>query len=183
MSSLKECPVVFHQPVAWGDMDAFGHVNNVMYYRYFESGRIEYLSQVDVFSHGLVSVISANSCRYLRPVFYPDTLKVGVRVVELRNSGFRMEYIMHSTQQAQLVATGEAIVVMVDAQTFEKVAMPLELKQRIAALEANYGNELDIGLPSEKNSLSNIGRALRDNLRENIEQIVPKIGGKLHDRD
>lgn len=183
MSSLKECPVVYHQTIAWGDMDAFGHVNNVMYYRYIESSRIEYLTQVDAFSHGLVSVISSNSCRYFRPVYYPDSLKVGVRVVEIRNSGFRMAYVIYSNQQAQMVASGEAIVVMVDAKTFEKAAMPLELKQRIAALEANFGNELDIGLQNEKNSLSNIGRALRDNLRENIEQIVPKIGGKNHDRD
>lgn len=183
MSSLKECPVVYHQTVAWGDMDAFGHVNNVMYYRYIESSRIDYLTQVDAFSHGLASVISSNSCRYFRPVYYPDSLKVGVRVVEIRNSGFRMAYVIYSNQQAQMVASGEAIVVMVDAKTFEKAAMPLELKQRIAALEANFGNELDIGLNNEKNSLSNIGRALRDNLRENIEQIVPKIGGKHHDRD
>jgi acyl-CoA thioester hydrolase len=183
MSSLKECPVVYHQSVAWGDMDAFGHVNNVMYYRYFESSRIDYLTQVDAFSHGLVSVISSNSCRYFRPVYYPDSLKVGVRVVEIRNSGFRMAYVIYSNQQAQMVASGEAIVVMVDAKTFEKAAMPLELKQRIAALEANFGNELDIGLNNEKNSLTNIGRALRDNLRENIEQIVPKISGKNHDRD
>lgn len=183
MSSIKECPVVYHQTVAWGDMDAFGHVNNVMYYRYIESARIEYLSHIEAFNHGLVSVISASSCRYLRPVFYPDSLKVGVRVVEIRNSGFRMAYVLHSNQQSQVVATGEAIVVMVDAKTFEKAAMPLELKQRIAALEANFGNELDIGLPTEKSSLSTIGRALRDNLRGNIEQIVPKIGGKHHDRD
>lgn len=180
MNSIKECPVVYHQTVAWGDMDAFGHVNNVLYYRYFESARIEYLTKVDAFSHGLVSVISSNSCRYYRPVYYPDTLKIGARVVEVRNSGFRMVYVIHSNQQAQLVATGEAIVVMVDAKNFEKVAMPLELKQRIATLEANFGNELDIGLPNDKPSLTDLGRALRDNLRENIEQIVPKIGGKHH---
>lgn len=183
MSSLKECPVVYQQTVAWGDMDAFGHINNVMYYRYMESARIEYLTQVEAFSHGLVSVISSNSCRYFRPVYYPDSLKVGVRVVEIRNSGFRMSYVIYSNQQAQMVASGEAIVVMVDAQSFEKAAMPLELKQRIAALEANFGTELDIGLNTEKNSLSNIGRALRDNLRGNIEQIVPKISGKHHERD
>ncbi len=183
MSSIKECPVVYHQAVAWGDMDAFGHVNNVMYYRYIESARIEYLTQIEAFNHGLASVVSSSSCRYLRPVFYPDQLKIGVRVVEVRNSGFRMTYVLHSSKQQQVVATAEAIVVMVDAKTFEKAAMPLELKQQIAALEANFGNELDIGLNHEKTSLSNIGRALRDNLRENIEHIVPKKANKHIDRD
>jgi hypothetical protein len=95
-----------------------------------------------------------------------------------------MVYVIHSNQQAQMVATGEAIVVMVDAKNFEKVAMPLELRQRIASLEANFGNELDIGITNDKPSLTDLGRALRDNLRENIEQIVPKIGGKHnHDKE
>lgn len=183
MSSIKEYPLVYTQTVAWGDMDAFGHVNNALYYRYIESARIAYLTLVDTFKHGLASVVASNSCRYLRPVFYPDTLKVGARIVEVRNSGFRMTYVLHSEKQQQVVATGEAVVVMVDAKTFEKAAMPLELKQQIALLEASFGNELDIGLNHEKNSLSNIGRALRDNLRENIEQIVPKMGHKHHDRD
>lgn len=179
MNSLKECPVVYQQTVAWGDMDAFGHVNNTKYYRYMESARIEYLSQIEAFNHGLVSVISSSSCRYLRPVFYPDTLKIGVSVVEIRNSGFRMAYVLHSEQQGQVVASGEAIVVMVDAKTFEKAAMPMDLKQRIAALEAQSGNELEFGVNSEKSSLSHIGRALR----ENIEHIVPKISGKHYDRE
>ena len=183
MNSIKEYPVIYTQTVAWGDMDAFGHVNNVMYYRYIESARIDYLTQIEAFKHGLASVVSSSSCRYLRPVFYPDTLKIGVRVVEVRNSGFRMTYILHSESQQQVVATGEAIVVMVDAKTYEKAAMPLDLKQEIALLEASCGNELDIGLNHEKSSLSNIGRALRDNLRENIEHMVPKMGHKHYDRD
>jgi|JI8StandDraft_1071087.scaffolds.fasta_scaffold24545_2 acyl-CoA thioester hydrolase len=172
MNSIKECPIVHHQQVAWGDMDAFGHVNNVMYYRYIESARIEYLTQVEAFNHGLVSVVSSSSCRFYRPVFYPDLLKIGARVVEIRNSGFRMAYVIYSNQQGQMVATGEAIVVMVDANTFEKAALPMDLRQRIAKLEASVGHDLQISDHHEKNRLSEIGRALR----ENLDQIVPKIG-------
>lgn len=172
MNSIKECPIVHHQQVAWGDMDAFGHVNNVMYYRYIESARIDYLTQVDAFSQGLVTVVSSSSCRFFRPVYFPDVLKIGARVVEIRNSGFRMAYVLYSNQQSQMVATGEAIVVMVNAETFEKAAMPLELRQRIAKLEATVGHDLAIGEPNEKSRLSELGRALRDNL----DQIVPKIG-------
>lgn len=171
MSSIKECPVVYHQQVAWGDMDAFGHVNNVMYYRYIESARIDYLTQVDAFAHGLVTVVSSTSCRFYRPVYFPDLLKVGARVVELRNSGFRMSYVLYSNQQNQMVATGEAIVVMVDATTFEKAAMPMELRQRIARLEASMGHDLQLTEPPEKTRLSGLGRALR----ENLDHIVPKI--------
>lgn len=172
MNSIKECPIVHHQQVAWGDMDAFGHVNNVMYYRYIESARIEYLTQVEAFSHGLISVVSSSSCRFYRPVFFPDLLKIGVRVVELRNSGFRMSYVLYSNHQGQMVATGEAIVVMVNAETNEKAALPIELRQKIAKLEASVGHDLQLNEHQEKNRLSEIGRALR----ENLDQIVPKIG-------
>jgi hypothetical protein len=71
-----------------------------------------------------------------------------------------------------MVATGEAIVVMVDANTFEKAALPMDLRQRIAKLEASVGHDLQISDHHEKNRLSEIGRALR----ENLDQIVPKIG-------
>lgn len=167
---FRDCPVEFVQEVAWGDMDAFGHVNNVLYYRYIESARLAYLMKIKAFDGGLASVVAANSCRYLRPLFYPDQLRIGVQVVELRNSGFRMTYQLHSTQQDQLVATAEAIVVMTDAETGEKAALPAELRQRIMALEGSVGHELESAEP-EKLSLGDLRRAIKDNL----EHIVPKI--------
>lgn len=50
MSELKQYPVIYEQTVAWGDMDAFGHVNNAMYYRYVESARLAYLGILDKLS-------------------------------------------------------------------------------------------------------------------------------------
>ena len=83
-----------------------------------------------------------------------------------------MSYVLYSNQQNQMVATGEAIVVMVDANTFEKAALPMELRQSIARLEASMGHDLQLTEPQEKTRLSGLGRALR----ENLDQIVPKIG-------
>lgn len=195
MSSLKEFAVVFSQNVAWGDMDAVGHVNNVMYYRYIESARVDYLTRIDAIGQGLSAVIASSSCRFLRPVFFPDVLEIGVQVIEVRNSGFRMNYVLYSTMQKQIVATGDAIAVMVNASTLGKAALPAELRQRIYALEKTVGNDL-IGAESEErigltSGLTNAARSLRDNLRdnlrenikegretlkENIESIVPRLG-------
>ena len=193
MSSLKEFAVVYRQTVAWGDMDAVGHVNNVLYYRYIESARVDYLTRIDAFGEGLSAVIASNSCRYLRPVYFPDELEIGVQIVEVRNSGFRMNYVMYSTGQQQIVATGDAIAVMVDAKTMGKAALPAELRQRIYALERTVGNDL-LNAESEErlgiaSGLTNAARSLRNNLRENIkegretlkeniESIVPRLGGK-----
>ena len=189
MSLLKEYPVIYRQTVAWGDMDAVGHVNNVMYYRYIESDRVDYLTRID--NQGLSAVIASSSCRYLRPVYFPDVLEIGVKVVEVRNSGFRMNYMLYSTEQKQIVATGDAIAVMVDAKTLGKIALPADFREQIYVLERNVGNDLlnpeieeRLGLTS---GLTHAARSLRDNLRENIkegretlkeniESMVPRLG-------
>jgi acyl-CoA thioester hydrolase len=191
MSSLNEFAVVYRQTVAWGDMDAIGHVSNVLYYRYIESARVDYLNRIDAIGQGLSAVIASNSCRYLRPVYFPDVLEIGVQVVEVRNSGFRMNYVLYSTQQQQIVATGDAIAVMVDAKTMGKAALPAALRQRIYALERTVGNDL-LNVESEErlgltSGFTNAARSLRNNLRdnikegretlkENIESIVPRLG-------
>lgn len=48
MSELQQYPVIYSQTVAWGDMDAFGHVNNATYYRYIESARLAYLGKLNI---------------------------------------------------------------------------------------------------------------------------------------
>ena len=53
MQSVLDYPLVYTQHVAWGDMDAFGHVNNVQYYRYIESARIAYLMALNIFDQVL----------------------------------------------------------------------------------------------------------------------------------
>ena len=97
MNELAQYPVIHEQAVAWGDMDAFGHVNNVLYYRYIESARIRYLDALNIFDEKIYTVVASNQCKYLSPVFYPDTLKIGARVEEIRNSAFRMSYLLWST--------------------------------------------------------------------------------------
>ena len=53
MSELQQYPIIYSQVVAWGDMDAFGHVNNVIYYRYIEIARLAYLNQLNVFDEDI----------------------------------------------------------------------------------------------------------------------------------
>ena len=142
-SELGRFPLVLPQDVAWGDMDAFGHVNNAVYYRYFESARIAYLQVIGALDHLEASnpVVAANSCRFLRPVVYPDALQLGARVVELRGSGFRMEYALFSRAQAVLAATGEAVVVMVGADG-RKIPLSEAMRQAILTRESAAGNEV-----------------------------------------
>lgn len=144
MKELSVFPVVHVQNVAWGDMDAFGHVNNVQYYRYVESARITYLTALKIFDEDILTVVASSQCKYLSPVFYPDVLHIGARIEELRNSAFRMSYILWSEAQDQIVATAEAVMVCVDKKNSKKILIPDNIRERIIQLEQSAEHHLNV---------------------------------------
>ena len=135
---LANYPIIHHQPIHWGEMDAFNHLNNVVYYRYSESARIGYLHALDMFDGSMVTVLAQSSCQYLRPVTYPDTLLLGVRCQRLGNTSITMEYSYYSTAQNIIVATAEAVVVRLDSDGKGKLPWTAEERARLLALEAKF---------------------------------------------
>lgn len=142
MFELTQYPIVYDQKIAWGDMDAFGHVNNVIFYRYIESARLAYLDQLNILSEPLLTVVLSNQCHYLKPVVYPDQLKVGVKVEEIRNSAFRMKYTLYSEEQKSIVANAEAVIVCVDKTSMQKIKIPEYIVDKIKQLEQSVNNVL-----------------------------------------
>lgn len=116
--ALKDYPVVHVQPVAWGEMDGFNHVNNVAYYRYAESARISYMRALGLMHarEDLLTILASSSMQYRRPVNYPDTLLIAVRIKHLGNTSLVHEYVMYSQSQKAIVTTGEAVIVRTNSQ-------------------------------------------------------------------
>lgn len=137
---LAHYSIIHHQPIHWGEMDAFNHLNNVVYYRYSESARIGYLQALGMFDGSMVTVLAQSSCQYLRPVTYPDTLLLGVRCQRLGNTSIVMEYSYYSTAQNAIVATAEAVVVRLDSDGKNKLPWTEEERKRLLALEAKVGH-------------------------------------------
>jgi acyl-CoA thioester hydrolase len=138
--SLPTWPVSLDVAVAWGEMDAFAHVNNTVYLRWFESARIAYFRAVGVLERmqndGVGPILARATIDFRKPVTYPDRVVVSARVPELRNTSFTMAY--RATSEAQggaVVAEGDSVVVMVNYRTGAKVSLSEELRARIAALE------------------------------------------------
>ncbi|MEN6670340.1 thioesterase family protein [Psychrobacter sp. B38] len=127
--------VVYPQQVAWGDMDAFGHVNNVVYYTYAQNARIHYNSQLNLFNEKTFSVMAASSCQYFKPVTHPDTLWIGVQVKKIGNASLIHEYTYYSTAMNTVVARGESVLVYLDKDSGEKKNIDESRKAAIAALE------------------------------------------------
>ena len=131
-------PVKLEIPVAWGEMDAYGHVNNVVFFRYFESARIEYFRSIckeEVGKGSFVPIVASTECSYLRPVHFPDTLVAEATITKVGTSSFTMEYRLTSSDQNEVVAQGKAVIVNIDQKTGKGVPLSDETKQRISELE------------------------------------------------
>ncbi len=139
-SLLAGYPVVIQLPVVWGEMDSYRHVNNVVYFRYFESARLEYFRRLDWFVYendtGIGPILAATQCRFRKPLTYPDTIAVGARVTTLGEDRFTMEYRLVSQGLEAVAAEGEGTIVTYHYEQGKKVPIPDELRRRIAELEA-----------------------------------------------
>lgn len=135
IKDLSDFPVVIELPVNWGEMDAFGHVNNVVYFRYFESARIAYIERLnreDFINNGRVGVILASvQAKFIAPLFYPDTIKVGTRAVNVKEDRFDMEYAIQSVKQEKIVAIGTSTIVMYDYKNNCKMNVPADLREQL----------------------------------------------------
>lgn len=136
---LAPFPVVISLPVVWGEMDAFNHVNNIVYFRYFESARIAYFERLLLLeyqrAHGIGPILGQIGCRFKFPLTYPDTVRVGVRVTEIGADRFVMEHVVVSERHGREAARGEGVAVSYDYAAGRKTALPPEIVARIRALE------------------------------------------------
>lgn len=132
---LKDFAVIYPQTVAWGDMDAFQHVNNVMYYNYAQNARIYYNTCLGLFDKDTASALVASSCHYIKSVTYPDTLWIGVRIKKVGNASVTHEYIYYSTAMQTIIAKGESVLVYLHKSTGDKKPIDADKKAAIRQLE------------------------------------------------
>jgi acyl-CoA thioester hydrolase len=132
-------PVQVTLPVQWGDMDAFGHVNNTQYFKYFETARLAYFNAVgvmkDMQDKQLGPILAETSCRFKRPLVFPDEVLAGAAVTENHDYGFLMRYGIFSLNQQAVTSLGSGRIVMVDYNSGAKVRPDQALIGAIAALE------------------------------------------------
>ena len=135
---LRGFPIVAIVNVAWGELDAFGHVNNTVYFRYFEDARIAYLDAIGFMGgppNDIGPILHSTMCRFRRPLKYPDTLRVGARVTEVAEDRLTMEYRIVSGTLNEVAAEGGGILVAYDYFKGLKIPLPEAVRQRIEMLE------------------------------------------------
>ncbi|HEX2167617.1 MAG TPA: acyl-CoA thioesterase [Longimicrobiales bacterium] len=136
--ALAAFPIVIEVPVAWGEMDAFGHVNNIVYFRYFESARIAYLDAIefrgDESAGGAGPILASTHCRFRKPLAYPATVRVGARTSDVAADRFTMEYRIVDAG-GDVVAEGGGVVVAYDYVNAGKTNLPVAVRARIEHIE------------------------------------------------
>lgn len=135
---LRAFPVVLTIPVQWGELDAYGHVNNTVLFRYFESARVEFLGRCGFLTtyeeERVGAILHSTSCRFRRALFYPDTVQVGGRSSAIAGDRFTMEYVVVSLGQDAIAAEGTGVVVAFDYAARAKVALPARVRAGLDAL-------------------------------------------------
>ncbi len=139
ISLLEGYPVIVEIPVAWGEMDAFQHVNNIYYFRYFEGARIAYFEKIRITEKmhetGIGPILGSTSCRYRYPITFPDTVSVGAKITDIGQDRFTMQYAVVSNRHQKIAAEGDAVIVLFDYRANKKTNLPPELRYRMLAIE------------------------------------------------
>jgi acyl-CoA thioester hydrolase len=121
-------------PIRWGDMDAMGHVNNTVYFRYMEQTRISWFDALapDDEAWNSTGVVIANAvCNYLRPMTYPGTVEVRLSIGPVGGSSVPTHYEMRVDDDPAPYADGSAVVVFIGLKTQKPVRIPETIRERL----------------------------------------------------
>ncbi len=138
---MNDLNVSINQSIIWGDMDAFNHINNTVYFRYFENIRMEYFNQSGINQYmqetNIGPILGETSCRYLLPLTYPDTIKISTQVLVLREKRFTMNYLVESEKLGKVVAEGNGEIIYFDYSNNKTALVPEKIRQNILKIEAD----------------------------------------------
>ncbi len=121
----------------WRDNDVYGHVNNVVYYSWFDTAVNGYLVEqgvLDFATGGIVGLVVETQCNYYQPVAFPDQIIAGVSVAKIGNSSVRYEVGIFRNEKTVASASGHFVHVYVDAQTRKPQSLPEEFRKVLQKL-------------------------------------------------
>ena len=124
-------------PTRWMDNDAYGHVNNVVYYSYFDTVVNTYLigrGALDVQAGAVIGLVVETACQYFAPLTYPETVTAGLRVAHVGRSSVRYEIALFGEGAETAAAQGHFVHVYVDRATRTPVELPAALRRLLEPL-------------------------------------------------
>jgi acyl-CoA thioester hydrolase len=137
-AAVRSDYIVFY-PVStrWVDNDIYGHVNNAVYYTYFDSAVNQYLieqGELDIHSGEVVGFVVNSGCEYSSPVAYPDELEVGIRADKIGNSSVQYGVAIFKKGAVEASAYGHFVHVFVDQNSNKPVSIPIAIHTALQAI-------------------------------------------------
>ena len=137
--SFKDFPVFLNKELIWGDMDAYQHINNTVYFRYFEDVRMAYFEKIGVNDfmqkHSIGPILASTKAEYKAPLVYPDTVTIAAKIYQAHGKKIHMNYAVFSQQLDTIVAEGEALVIYFNYAKKQSCAIPEKILNEIKRLE------------------------------------------------
>lgn len=124
-------------PTRWADNDMYGHVNNVVYYEWFDTAVNALLIErgaLDIHAGDMLGFVVETHCNFFAPLAFPQTVEAGVRVAHAGTASVRYEIALFAEGAHSAAAQGHFVHVYVDRATQRPVALPAELKEVVLAL-------------------------------------------------
>lgn len=127
------------QNVYWGEMDAFGHINNVTYFRYFETGRIHFFNECgfwnDLDLEQVRIVVVKLECNFVQEIVYPKEIEIAVAIKAVGNSSLKVHQIVRDANDSNVIfAHGEGVIVGTDPETGKSKPWTPNLKDKLSNL-------------------------------------------------
>jgi acyl-CoA thioester hydrolase len=126
-------------PTRWMDNDIYGHVNNVVYYSYFDTVVNEHLireGRLDIRAAPVIGVVVETFCRFHRSLSFPGVVDAGLRVARLGDSSVRYEIALFAEGEDDASADGHFVHVWVQRDTQRPTPVPASIRASLAALMA-----------------------------------------------
>ena len=121
----------------WMDNDMYGHVNNVVYYSWFDTAVNAFLMErgaLDPVHSSVIGLVVETQCHYFSPLAFPQQVQAGLRVAHMGRSSVRYEVGLFGLGEDQCAARGHFVHVYVDRLSRQPQALPAELKAALASL-------------------------------------------------
>ena len=142
---LTDCPIVITQDLVWADMDAYQHINNAVYFTYFEIARMAYFEKIGVSQYkeqnNIGPILASTKADFKAPLKYPDTINIAAKITSIANKKLSMQYSIHSQTLNKIVAQGEALIVYFDYANGKSCEIPENIVKQIHQLEINATQE------------------------------------------
>jgi acyl-CoA thioester hydrolase len=126
----------------WADNDVYGHVNNVVYYGWFDTAVNAHLIEagvLDIHAGAVIGLVVETGCRYAKPLAFPQAIEAGIRAAHIGTSSVRYEIGLFAEGEAEAAAEGFFIHVYVDRQTRRPVPLPADLRAALEAISVHRG--------------------------------------------